>query len=227
MPHTLGLESYLTTCGIERVEPLAGGGGHPKKHKMTLFLEGGVAVAAKAGADADMLKRAKREVAAWVLACEMGLQTLVPTTVLRKMPVSIDSDEKVDGSAQLLWPRFSTALDKSIDVRHVNEHVAMQIAVFDSLAANSDRSNDNWGIIEQLPHVVLIDHGHAFETPSSDSPFVLTLKDELLSPLLLKAVQRFADGQDRSRLRGLLGDTELNEVFDRARLIAANKKLAV
>jgi len=194
---------------------------------MTLFLEGGIAVAAKAGADADMLKRAKREVAAWVLACEMGLQTLVPTTVLRKMPVSIDSDDQVDGSAQVLWPRFSTALDKSIDVRHVNEHVAMQIAVFDSLGANSDRSNDNWGIIEQLPHVVLIDHGHAFETPFSNSPFVLSLKDELLPPPLLKAVQRFADGKDRSRLHGLLGDTELDAVFDRAEQIVANKKLAV
>lgn len=214
-------------CKIERVEALAGGGGHPRKHKMTLFLEGGVAVAAKAGADTDMLKRAKREVAAWVLACELGLQTLVPATVLRTMPASMGSEEEVEGSAQLLWPRFSTALDKSIDVRYVPDHVGMQIAVFDTLAANSDRSNDNWGIIEQLPHAVLIDHGHAFENPPSDSPFALAFKDELLSPTLIAAIQQFADGKKDSRLNGLLDDTELDELFARATQIAGEKRLSV
>jgi hypothetical protein len=222
-----GLEFYLTHSKIGRVGPLNGGVGHPKKHKMTLFLQGGVAVAAKAGADADMLVRAKREVAAWVLACELDIDHLVPATVLRKMPATMSDATEVEGSAQVLWPRFSPAVVRGYEPANVDERVAWPIAAFDTLAANTDRKSDNWGVIDTLPHAVLIDHGHAFEDAATDSPFALALEDELLPPRLLSAIQRFTDGRDNSRLHGLLDDESLEGVFDRAAKITNERKLCV
>ncbi len=195
---------------------------------MILFLEGGVATAAKAGTTPELLLRAKREVAAWILASELGFRRLVPATVLRKMPASTRaSASEVEGSAQLLWPRFSTALDKGLTARYCPDEVLWPIAVFDVLAANADRALGNWGVIEELPHVVLIDHGHAFGGGTSDSEFASRLKDELLSPKLLSAVQRFADNKESSRLHGLLQGNEVQMLFDRASEILKSKKLCV
>jgi hypothetical protein len=62
----------------------------------------------------EQLKRAKREVAAWLLAYELGIDRFVPATVLRKVPALPDATTMVCGSVQVLWPRFRTALDGAV-----------------------------------------------------------------------------------------------------------------
>jgi hypothetical protein len=146
------LEFHLGGAGIERVRPLEGGGGHPDK--MTLVLQGGVGVAAKAGRTPEQLKRAKREVAAWLLAYELGIDRFVPATVLRKVPASHDATTMVHGSVQVLWPRFMTALDAGVGALDCPEDVSWRVAVLDTLAANTDRNLGNWGVIDELPQRV-------------------------------------------------------------------------
>jgi hypothetical protein len=222
-----GLERYLEGCAICHVRPLAGGGGHPQRHKMTLFFGGGVAVAAKAGADEEMLRRVRREVAAWVLAAELGFHWLVPTTVLRRMPTAINDSTEVDGSVQILWPQFSTALDKRIDASYIDDVHAWPVALFDTFAGNTDRSSDNWGQVKELPHAVLIDHGHAFGESSTTSEFALRLKDQPLSPQLSSTVERFLAQRDASRLPDLLTESETESVYRRATAVADAKTLYI
>lgn len=223
--HCSGLELYLATAGIDLERPLIGGGGHPDK--MTLILRGGVAVAAKVGTDTLQMTRARREVAAWRLACELDLHELVPATVLREMPTSLGSSDVCEGSAQVLWPRFSTAHDKGLDPNVCSDNVSWPIAVFDTLAANTDRNEHNWGVIDEEPHIVLIDHGHAFEAQSSDSRFALRHKDQPVPDALLAKVDAFAADPAQSKIVDLLTEDELSRVFSRAQLIVADRVLRV
>jgi hypothetical protein len=223
--HSAGLETYLATAAVELERPLIGGGGHPDK--MTLILRGGVAVAAKAGSDALQMRRAKREVAAWRLACELDLHELVPATVLREMPAALGSADRIEGSAQVLWPRFSTANSKGLDAGSCQDEVSWPIAVFDTLAANTDRNEHNWGVIDEEPHIVLIDHGHAFEAQATDSPFALRHHDQPVPGLLLDKIAAFAADPARSKMRDLLAEDELARVFSRAQLIVHDHLLRI
>ena len=221
------LERFLREGGICHKRPLAGGGGHPQQHKMTLFLAGGVAVAAKAGADDEMLRRARREVAAWILAADLGFPWLVPTTVLRTIPTSITEPEEVEGSVQILWPQFSTALDRRIDASYVDEVHAWPVALFDALAANTDRALDNWGTVKDIGNAVLIDHGHAFAGDETDSEFVRMLSGEPLSPTLQLALERLIAHRSKSRLSTVLDEIEVDGVFRRAEDVANAKQLSI
>jgi len=223
--HCSGLELYLAAAEIDLERPLIGGGGHPDK--MTLILRGGVAVAAKVGTDARQMARAKREVAAWRLACELDLHELVPATVLREMPATLGSADVCEGSAQVLWPRFSTANEKGLDPSVCHEDVSWPIAVFDALAANTDRNEHNWGVIDEEPHIVLIDHGHAFEAAASDSGFTLRHKDQAVPQALLAKVANFAADPAQSKIADLLTEDELSRLFSRAQLIAGDGVLHV
>jgi hypothetical protein len=223
--HGCGLEFYLAHAAIDLERPLIGGGGHPDK--MTLILHGGVAVAAKAGGDQMQLKRAKREVAAWVLACELGLRGLVPATTLRSMPTTRGSDVLVSGSAQVLWPQFKTARVAEIGFDDCPHEATWQIALFDSLCANTDRHEHNWGIMWELPHVVLIDHGHAFGDPVTDSGFAQKHAGQTLPPELLRRLALFVAEPEESRLRGLLSERELTSVFSRAQRVLQDELLVV
>jgi Phosphatidylinositol 3- and 4-kinase len=143
------------------------------------------------------------------------------------MPVAVSDSTEVEGSVQLLWPRFSTALEKSITSSYVPEHTAWPIAVFDTLAANTDRAGDNWGIIEEVGHAVLIDHGHAFEPAISTSEFAAEYTDQRLSPRMLSSLEQFLRTKDDSRLYGLLDDVELDGVFARATQLIKDERLTV
>jgi hypothetical protein len=223
--HSAGLETYLATATVELERPLIGGGGHPDK--MTLILRGGVAVAAKVGSDALQMTRAMREVAAWRLACELDLHELVPATVLRKMPAALGNTEQVEGSAQVLWPRFSTANSKSLNAGACQDEVSWPIAVFDTLAANTDRNEHNWGVIDEEPHIVLIDHGHAFEAQATDSPFALRHRGQPVPEVLLGKITAFAADPAKSKMQGLLAEDELSRVFSRAQAIVKDRLLSI
>jgi hypothetical protein len=105
--------------------------------------------------------------------------------------------------------------------------VSWPIGVFDALAANTDRNEHNWGVIDDMPHIVLIDHGHAFEAQATDSGFATRHRDEALPSDILKAVEAFAADPAESRLCGLLAEDELARVFSRADAIRRDGKLTV
>lgn len=194
---------------------------------MALILEGGVGVAAKAGTTPELLIRSKREVAAWLLATELDLGRLVPTTVMRDVPTGIGNATRIPGSAQVLWPRFKTALDHNICAGDCGPEVTWPIAIFDTIAANHDRKTDNWGVIEELPHVVLIDHGHAFAANAIASEFAVLHQGDPIPAELLERVREFIDGREDSRLDGLLDQDELDGVFNRAQAILSAGLLSV
>ncbi|MGD0455292.1 MAG: hypothetical protein ABSB69_17025 [Solirubrobacteraceae bacterium] len=226
MPIVEALESYLLGAPVEHVRPLDGGVGHP--YKLALILRGGVGVVAKLGNSEQMMRQARREVAAWLLAVELGLARLVPATVLRQIPTSGNpSTPTLEGSVQILWPRFRMALEDPIKPESCSKAVSWPIAVFDLLLANTDRKADNWGTIDGLPRAVLIDHGHAFEAADSQSVFVEIHRDQPVPRGLLRQIESFSAGQEHSRLRNVLDGTECDAVFDRASRILKHKTLTI
>jgi hypothetical protein len=220
------LERYLTKAPVDHVRPLDGGAGHPRK--MTLILQGGIGVAAKPGDSAQMMKQARREVAAWILAVELGLSHLVPATVLRQIPTSEDSGPGgIEGSAQILWPRFKTALAEAITPDECSADVSWPIAILDLLIANTDRKEDNWGTIDGLPRAVLIDHGHAFESADSHSMFVDRHREEPVPTALLDQIEAFGLNRNNSRLPTVLDAEESEAVFDRAATVLQYATLTI
>jgi hypothetical protein len=221
------LEHYLAGAPVEHIRPLPGGTGHPRK--MALVLRGGVGVVAKAGDNEQMMRQARREVAAWILAIELGLGHLVPATVLRRMPATSEdaSPDTLEGSAQILWPRFRIALEETITPDACAAGVSWPIAVFDLLLANTDRKEDNWGTIDGLPRAVLIDHGHAFEAADSHSMFVDLHREAPVPEALLAQIKAFVTNRKDSRLQKLLDDEECNGVFSRATTVLKNATLTV
>ncbi|MFI4992108.1 MAG: hypothetical protein ACHQCH_00635 [Solirubrobacterales bacterium] len=213
------LERYLKEAPVLHVRPLEGGGGH--SNKATLILQGGVGVAAKRAADEQMKIQARREVAAWVLATELAMPHLVPATVLRQVPAGDDpSGDQVESSVQILWPRFKTALEGPTPASDCDDDTSWPIAVFDLLAANTDRNDGNWGTIEGLPRVALIDHGHAFAGTGSSSPFVARHMGTVLPANLREQVVRFHSGSGTSRLTEYLDAEACKGVFERAAKLA-------
>jgi hypothetical protein len=220
------LERYLIEAPVDHVRPLGDGAGHPRKR--TLILRGGIGLAAKPGDSKQMMVQARREVAAWILALELGLPRLVPATVLRSIP-ALDSDSltAAEGSAQILWPLFKPALADGITPELCAADVTWPIAVFDHLIANTDRHEANWGTIDGMPRVVLIDHGHAFASNDSHSWFVDRHREEALPDALLDRIGRFVANRGGSRLPEVLDHAEHEAVFDRAAAIVNNAVLAV
>jgi len=223
------LEHYLREAPIETICPLKGGKGHPGK--MTLALRGGVGVVAKPGNDDKTRLQAHREVAARILAVELGLADLVPVTVLRSMPSGAECDAETMGSAQVLWPWFKIALETKFTARTCpgGAETSWPIAIFDWLAANGDRHLGNWGVLQphgREPRVVLIDHGHAFDR-GGPGEFANHHRGDEVPPGLLEQVAGFARSRDSSGLNEVLAGDAVERVFARADDLVATETLGV
>jgi hypothetical protein len=223
------LENYLRTAPIAHTAELRrGGGGH--QHKQLMVLDGGLGVVAKLAEPAgdDLPQRMVRaEVAGWLLAVELGWSQLVPTTVLRTVP-SIFTGSVAEASVQVVWPLFDTALERTATVADCPEDSSWQIALFDALAANSDRNESNWGFIRELSEPKLIDHGHAFEAHvGGPSPFVERWRNQEIPAEHLENVERFLAGSADSRLREFLDHDVVDRIGDRARQLVENERLTL
>lgn len=135
-----------------------------------------------------------------------------------------------EGSAQVLWPNFKDALRAQVTPDQCTDNIAWAIAVFDSLLANTDRSDSNWGVIDDsVDQAVLIDHGHAFDDnqPRSNSPFVTRFRDSgaTVPPELIERVQAFRDQADTSRMWEFLPDAAMRKVIERADALLASRQL--
>ena len=225
IPH---LEDYLRTARIVHVVPLPGGGGH--QHKQLLILDGGLGVVAKLAEGGDpgrISQQIRSEVAAGILARELGWAELVPTTALRAMRSSF-TGAMVAASIQIAWPRFEVAAVLGLNPGSCEESDRWRIAIFDALAANPDRNDGNWGFIDQLPLPKLIDHGHAFDPgqPETTSPFALEKRGTAIPDEYLHQIRAFAGGAATSALGEVLDEAVVQSVFQRASTFVETGDLA-
>jgi hypothetical protein len=218
------LEDYLRTARILHAAPLSGGGGH--QHKQLIVLDGGLGVVAKLaeGPDEatrqDATRRVPAEVAAWILAHGLDWADLVPTTTLRVVR-SIFTGDYVAASAQLTWPRFEVAAERSAGVNDCTEDDRWRIAIFDALAGNTDRNATNWGFIKDLPRAKLIDHGHAFAAANpTNSEFSIECRGQALPAEHLDRVRAFLLRAPDSLLRDMLDEATVAAILARAQTFA-------
>lgn len=217
------LEEYLRSAPIDYVLDLPGGGGHSAKK--TLILRGGVGVAAKPAHDPDSTTQAANEVAASIVARELGVADLVPLTVYRQVPDP--SGDEVQGSVQVLWPRFELAQGHFTHVECPDD-VAWRIALFDAIIANTDRNDGNWGALGALPYAVMIDHGHCFtKAPNCTSPFFTARQGQQIPDELVENARRFCGNAGESRLKGVLADQYVQETVHRAQHMVDTGLLAL
>src|SRR4051794_26352783 len=118
MEESSDLEEYLRDAAIDFVGVFetAHGGGHPDK-ELVLF-RGGIGALAKLVHDSQTEAMARSEVAAYVLAHELGWDDLVPVTVYRDVPTP---EGAADASVQILWPAFRAAVELGISEQQVAE----------------------------------------------------------------------------------------------------------
>lgn len=127
------------------------------------ILEGGVGVLLKPeDALAEGPAMVRREVAAWLLARELGWPDLVAATVLRQIDSPTSPGSWVHASVQVLWPDNSPGMPiSSFPAEDIT-----RAAVFDVLVKQSDRAGGNWLGVPSDPSATrlkLIDHGYAFD----------------------------------------------------------------
>jgi hypothetical protein len=212
------LEEHLQSAAILQSAAFPLGGAHPEKR--LLVLEGNVAALAKPGhasAEAPMMCRC--EAAAWVLARELGWPELVPITAFREVPVS-DTGETAEASVQILLPLFRPAAEAGANPASCDQEDSHRAAIFDAIAANTDRNDGNWGLIAEIPRVKLLDHGYAIaEWPGRvpASPFIDQWHATEISDEDRRAVEGFLHGADRTRLHEFLDEETVTRVLGRAR----------
>lgn len=223
-PSAEALADYLRTAKVLEVLPLTGGGGHGRKR--TVIFEGGVAAVAKYGdpasIDAGPSLQVRAEVSAWTLASELGWTDLVPATVLRSLPDIDDPSLEVEASIQVLAARFETSLEGNFTAADIDPEAMRRCAVFDVLAANTDRSNANWGRILGSGRPVLIDHGHAFEATGGaveGGDFITQALGDDLDDAIVASVEEFAANGSNSGLTALIGSEKASRLFERASAI--------
>jgi hypothetical protein len=157
-----------------------------------------------------------------LLAAELEVSRLVPTTVLRQVPAP--GGGVVEGSAQVLWAQFVKAEQ---NFRHVDcpDETGRLIAVFDCLAANTDRNDGNWGAITQLPDAVLVDHGLWFGVGPTTSPFFQVRQGQDLPTDVLPHLRAFLATSGNTRLHKMLDPPVVQAVIDCAQHLVPTGKL--
>jgi hypothetical protein len=219
------LETYLrdaqVACGY--LEPR--GGWQPKYR---VGLDGAVHALQKpvggSNAPGEAVVAVRREIAAWLIARELGWARLVAPTVLRTMSPPGGGAES-EASLQVIWPEPLTGTAELAAFDHFD---VWRAAVFDVAGQNTDRNQNNWmGMgpdIHGALHLKLVDHAHAFEAWPVNSPLVAfvgagsapaTVRDEITVGL-----NRWPD-----ELIGLVGDAA-EAVRERLSAVVTGSRLA-
>jgi hypothetical protein len=217
------LEEYLRDARILDAATFPNHGAHPSYR---LILEGGVGALAKPASTApeDGAAMVRHEVAAWVIARDLGWPDLVATTVLRVIDVLPDQDE-TEASVQVLWPGFQVDADRS----QFSEEDIWRAAVFDTLIRHADRTH-NWGAVTQhgTPRLKLIDHGYAFRaTRPFQSSFAQDKAGQPLPDELSETVERFLGTCQDGPLADLLEEDVLEELVVRGRRLVETATLSL
>ena len=223
------LDEYLRTARIDESLPLSTGGGHSDKRR--LILEGNVVAVAKPDLGGTSSAQIRSEVAACLLARELGWADLVPATVLRSAVELEPGGRVADCSVQVAWATFRTAFDIPKQAVDCVPSEAWRVAVFDVLIRNSDRKPDNWGQIGDSDVVRLFDHGNAHVPPPRggfSSDFFECYKGQDIPEELLRALVGFTTQRDQrgTRLDEVLDPAAVDAVFHRAQRLVEDRTLA-
>jgi hypothetical protein len=158
------LEHYLATASFVSSWTFP----HPGQHRSyVLVLEGGVGVLAKPE-DAPGLPTApamvRREVAAWIIARNLGWIDLVSGSVLRLIPSPTGGGD-VYASLHILWPNSVPDVDAPF-----SDDDVWRAAIFDAVVGQTDRAGHNWLALPDpaggtaVPiRLVLVDHGNSLQ----------------------------------------------------------------
>jgi hypothetical protein len=176
-------------------------------------------------AQADATRRVPAEVAAWLLACELGWPDLVPTTTLGVVR-SIFTRNYVAASVQVAWPLFRVAGETAATVASCPDQDQWRVAIFDALAGNTDRNATNWGFIGGVDRPKLIDHGHAFDsaTPTT-SEFSSNRRGQTIPHEHLQRVQKLLVNAGASQLPDVLETATVDAIFVRAQTLVDTTRL--
>jgi hypothetical protein len=219
------LEAYLKSAEVESVLTWALHGAHTS---YLVLLAGAIGTLGKPEDEAPAAGSSRREVAAWILARDLGWPDLVAPTVLRRLPSQKNLGTVTDWSLQVIWPtnERGPSLDK------LNEHDLWRAAIFDALVVHGDRHAANYlavpptATVGVQPRLKLIDHGHAFTANDSASPFYVGRKGQKVPDDCLMAL----DGclaKYPGDLKALLEQRELDSLFARLTSVANTKTLAL
>ena len=223
--HLDALETYLRDAPLlyAFAPQVHGGGGHGGK--FAAVLDGGVAVFCKpASGVGDAGRAARNEVAAWIVARQLGWTEMMAATILRSLRSPAGGNEE-EMALQILWP----GSDFTPDPSGFTDEEIWKAALFDYLIFHSDRTNNNWlgvppaalpfpgPVAGHRQQLKLIDHGYAFNYPGRDylsSSFVERRRGATIPDELRGSVRSLA-GSAAGALSGLLDQSEIESLVTR------------
>ncbi|MEX0846554.1 MAG: SCO1664 family protein [Ilumatobacteraceae bacterium] len=160
----------------------------------------------------------RRELAAYRLSAEMGLD-LVPPTVIRDGPLG-------EGSVQWFVAADHQQHYFTIHETRPDLYDALRaVAVFDVIANNTDRKSGHV-LIDGDDHIWGIDHGLCFAADFKLRTVVWEFGGEAVLDSLAAAVARIAEGVPLS-VAALLDDTEVEAVQERAQWLVEQPVLPI
>jgi hypothetical protein len=166
---------------------------------------------------------ARREVAAWVVARELGWPDLVAATVLRDFEFP---DLRGEASVQIVWGTLSDD-DRLAPPRPVSDYAPedrLRGAVFDAIVLQADRGGNNRLSLPEPDggcRLALIDHGYSFQTTGSFGSDLhahvagSSQPEDELPGSIIDALDRLAQPRAERVLRDLLRDGEYEGMVDR------------
>ena len=208
------VEHYLSSAPVLDV---AAWGRHGAHRSFRFILRGGIGVLVKPEDTInDGPRLVRREVAAWVLARELGWPEIMSVTALRAVE-SPDTGAEVQASVQVLWPD----VQPDADAGGFSDEDTTRAAVFDFVVGHSDRGGHNWLALPgggHPPQLKLIDHGYAFPDgiDAPNSTFFVMHEGDQLAEETIRTLGRLDDPRMGLALAGLLTQSEMAAVHERA-----------
>lgn len=221
------LEDYLLKAQIETVLAWPLKGAHPS---YLLILRGAVGVIAKPVDESPGgPELPRREVAAWVLARDLGWQDLIATTVLRNIPSQKNAGRETEASLQVVWP----INERGADLAQVPDDDVWRAGVIDAVIVHGDRHNANYLSVPPAssgvpPRLKLVDHGYAFTAGDTGSPFYLVKRGQRVPDPVLESLRKWRESDGfPGDLEPLLGRDQLDAMTARAERIIGSGILSL
>jgi hypothetical protein len=218
------LEVYLKQADVESVSAWPLRGSHPS---YLVVLVGGIGTLGKPEDEAPAPGSSRREVAAWILARDLGWPDLVAASVFRKLPSQKVPGTETDWSLQIVWP--ANERGPSLDKFAASD--VIRAAIFDALVVHGDRHGGNYLAVPPLssgvqPRLKLVDHGSAFTAAETASPFYQAHKGLDMPDSCLKAIEGCLSTYPAD-LKSLLEQGELDGLHARLTKLRDTKKVAL
>jgi hypothetical protein len=222
MPAVADLEAYLKSAEVESVSGWPLRGSHPS---YLVVLVGGIGTIGKPEDQAPAPGSSRREVAAWILARDLGWPDLVATSIFRKLPSQGNPGTQTDWSLQVVWP----ANERGPSLDRFADGDVVRAAIFDALVVHGDRHGANYLAVPPVasgvqPRLKLVDHGSAFTAADTASPFYLARRGQELPDECHRAIEGCL-AKYPGDLKPLLEQGELDALLARLERLRDTRKV--